>query len=123
MKTIIITLSLIIFSFAMQEMQAQNDSISSSSKDSVSNKSEFFEKQKQKVIDEEKAQLKLDLEGIAYRLDKKMITADQANLLKKRAAEKRALNIENRIIILENQLELNERNGEHVNYLAIFDIH
>jgi len=121
MKTIIVTLSLFIFSFAMQEMQAQNDSISSSSKDSVSNKSEFFKKQKQKVIDEEKAQLKLDLEGLAYRLDKKMITADQANVLKKRAAEKRALNIENRISILENQLELNQRNGDHVNYLAIFD--
>ncbi len=121
MKTIIVSLTIILFSFAMQEMHAQNDSIQSSKKDSLIIKSEFFEKQKQKIIDEEKAQLKLDLEGIAYRLDKNMITIEQASVMKEKAAKKRALNIENRIVILENQLKLNERNGVHVNYLALFD--
>ncbi len=121
MKTIILSLTLIMFSFAIQEMQAQNDSISSSSQDSLIIKGEFFEKQKQKIIDEEKAALKIDLEGIAYRLEKEMITAIQATAQKEEAAKKRALNIENRISILENQMALEERNGEHVNSLAIFD--
>jgi len=120
MKTIIVTLTLIFFSFAMQEMQAQNDTIASIKNDSIIKK-EFFEKQKQIIIDEEKAELKLDLEGIAYRLDKGMITAIEANTQKEKAAKKRALNIEDRISILENQLALEERNGEHVNSLALFD--
>ncbi|TVZ27271.1 hypothetical protein JM83_2300 [Gillisia sp. Hel_I_86] len=120
MKTIIVTLSLIMFSFAMQEMQAQNDSIPSNSKDSLYIKSEFFEKQKQKIIEEEKVALKLDLEGIAYRLENNLITPDQASSMKIKAAEKRALNIENRIAILENEIALEGRN-KHTDYLGIFD--
>lgn len=120
MKTIIVTLSLFLFNFAIQEMQAQNDSIASTSQDSLSIKTEFFEKQKQKIIDDEKAQLKLDLEGIAYRLENNLITADQASEMKVKAAEKRALNIENRIAILENEIALEGRN-RHTDYLAIFD--
>ncbi|WP_026837635.1 hypothetical protein [Gillisia sp. JM1] len=121
MKTIIVTLTLILFSFVMQEMQAQNDSISTSNKDSLIIKKEFFEKQKQKIIDEEKEGLKLDLEEIANRLNKNIIAIDQANVLKENAAKKRALNIENRIIILENRIALEERNGEDVNYLGFFE--
>lgn len=102
MKTIIVTLTLILFSFAMQEMQAQNDSIPI--------KTERLETLKQKIIDEEKEGLKNDLNSIQLRLDKKYITLEEADKLKKEAAEKHALNIENRIIILENKLALDERN-------------
>ncbi len=119
MKTIIVTLTLILFSFVMQEMQGQNDSIAFNSQDSLSIKTEFFEKQKQIIIYDEKAQLKLDLGGIAYRLENNLITADQASEMKVKVAEKRALNIENRIAILENEIALEERNN-HTNYLAIF---
>ncbi|WP_010228910.1 hypothetical protein [Gillisia marina] len=102
MKTIIVSLTLIMFSFAMQEMQAQNDSIS--------DKTERLETLKQKIIEEEKEELKLELERIQMRLDNKSITQEVADDLKKEAAEKRALNIENRIVILENKLALDERN-------------
>jgi Skp family chaperone for outer membrane proteins len=111
MKTIIVTLTLILFSFVMQEMQAQNDSIPSSSKDSISIKSEFLAKQRQKIIDQEKEGLKNDLETIQFKLDNKLIKQEDAVKLKKEAAEKRALNIENRIEILENKTALEERNN------------
>jgi len=120
MKTITVVLSLIIFSFIMQEMQAQNDSIASIKNDSIIKK-EFFEKQKQMIIDEEKGGLKSDLAKIANKLDEKTISLDQANKLKETAAEKRALNIENRIVILSNKIALEERNGTDVNYTDISD--
>ncbi len=110
MKTIIVTLSLIIFSFALQEMQAQNDSIPLSSKDSLTIKSEYLEKQREKIVEEEKGELKIKLERIQMRLDNKSITQEEADRLKKEAAEKHALNIENRITILENKIALDERN-------------
>jgi len=111
MKTIIVTLSLIIFGFALQEMQAQNDSIPVSSKDSLTIKSDYLEKQREKIMEEEKAALKIKLERIQMRLDNKSISQEEADRLKKEAAEKHALNIENRIAILENKIALEERNG------------
>jgi len=102
MKTIIVTLSLFIFSFAMQEMQAQNDSIPI--------KTERMEKLKQKIIEEEKEGLKIDLERIQMRLDNNSITSEEADKLKREAAEKHAFNIENKIAILENKTALEERN-------------
>ncbi len=117
MKTIIVTLTLILFSFVMQEMQAQNDSIPTSSKDSLSLKSEFLEKQREKILAEEKGELKYKLERIQIRLDNKSITQEEADKLKKEAAEKHALNIENRIAILENKTALDERNNN--NYSSI----
>ena len=111
MKTIIVTLTLIMFSFVMQEMQAQNDSIA--------NKTEKLETLKQKIIDEEKESLKNDLERIQMRLDNKSITYEEADRLKREAAEKRALNIENRIAILENKIALEERNNDNYTSLEL----
>ena len=109
MKTIIVTLTLIMFSFAMQEMHAQNDSIP--------NKTERLETLKQKIIDEEKEGLRNEIERIQLRLDKKSITQEEADKLKQEAAEKHALNIENKIAILENKMALDERNSN--NYTSI----
>jgi len=111
MKTIIVTFTIILFSFVMQEMQAQNDSIVVSNQDSLAIKSEFLEKQKEKIIEEEKRELKYKLERVQMRLDNKFITKEEAEKLKKEAAEKHALNIENRIAILENKTALDERNS------------
>lgn len=109
MKTIIVSLTLIMFSFAMQEMQAQNDSIP--------NKMERLEMLKQKIVEQEKEELKSELGRIQIQLDNKSISLEEADKLKKEAAEKHALNIENRIAILENKFALDERNNE--NYSAI----
>lgn len=66
---------------------------------------------KEKIVQEEKDALKLDVENINARLDSETISETEAETLKQAAAEKHALNIENRIDIVENQLSLINRNG------------
>ncbi|MBR9855618.1 MAG: hypothetical protein GYB37_13750 [Algicola sp.] len=66
--------------------------------------------EKQRVIDYEKEALKEEVKEINIRLEKKEITEDEADVLKREVAEKRALNIENKVAILENQIALLERN-------------
>ncbi len=66
---------------------------------------------KEQVIQEEKDALKIEVEAINKRLDKKEITAEVADGLKREAAEKRALNIENKVAIIDNKMALLERNG------------
>lgn len=112
MKTIIITLTLFMSSFVMQEMQAQNDSIPS--------QVEKIQELRDKIILGEKKLLKIKLEGISYRLERDYITLEEANEQKKKAAETHAMNIENRIAILENEIALDGRNKQ-IDYVGIFD--
>ncbi|SDW39866.1 hypothetical protein [Aequorivita viscosa] len=67
---------------------------------------------KQTIIQEEKDGLKAEIESINARLENKSISGAEAAALKKKAAEKHALNIENRLAIIDNQTALNERNGQ-----------
>lgn len=121
MKTITIYFSVLLMSLMLQIAHAQNDSISLTEKDSVNTDMEYFKKQRDKIIAQEKEALKQTLEGINYRLEKEMISPEQAREMKEQAAEKHALNIQNRIEILENELELANRNHEHINSLSLFD--
>ena len=105
----------------MQTIQGQTEKNTTFEGDTITNKADYFERQKEKIIQEEKEELKLTLTGINYRLEKEMITAEQAKQLRKDAAKKHALNIENRIAILENELELSDRNNDHINSLSLFD--
>jgi hypothetical protein len=66
--------------------------------------------QKEKITEQEKEALKFEVEQINKRLDNGSITLEEANVLKQRAAEKRALNIENRLAIIDNQIDLLQRN-------------
>lgn len=66
---------------------------------------------KEKIILEEKEALKKDVENINARLQSEAIQESEAETLKQEAAEKHALNIENRITIVENQVALVKRNG------------
>ena len=120
MKTITIYLTILFSAFLMQTMFAQPDTLSVPNKERTTIDIEFFERQKEKIIKEEKEELRLTLEGINYRLEKEMITKEAADRMKIAAAEKHALNIENRIAILENEMAMKERNKEHQNYLALF---
>ena len=64
-----------------------------------------------KILKEEKDALKTEVENINSRLRSEVITEAEAEILKKAAAEKHALNIENRVAIASNQMELVKRNG------------
>jgi len=70
-----------------------------------------LEEQKEEIVNSEKRKLKEKVEEINERLIKQEITQEEAQRLKEEAAKLHALNIENRISILENKIELAERNG------------
>lgn len=91
-------------------------------------KIEKLEEAKEKITAQEKEILKQEVENINERLKKGIITAEEATVLKEEAAKKRALNIENRIAILNNKIDLVKRNGGEVleldslNYLSRVEI-
>ncbi len=67
---------------------------------------------KEKISTEERDYLKSEVENIMLRLKNGEITEEKADLLKKEAAKKRALNIENRTAIINNKIALLERNED-----------
>jgi len=73
---------------------------------------ESLESSKEKIIKKEKDDLKQEVERINERLENNEINQAEADKLKRTAAEKHALNIENRIAIIDNKIALLERNGE-----------
>ncbi len=78
--------------------------------DSYEEQIELLRVQKERITQQEKEALKLEVKDINKRLDRGQITLEEANTLKEKAAQKRALNIENRVAIVQNQIELLERN-------------
>ncbi|MFC2147193.1 hypothetical protein ACFLR9_01395 [Bacteroidota bacterium] len=107
MKTISTYLVVLLISFIANTMVAQ---------DNYKDKIEVLKEQKEKITLEEKEALKNEVEAINKRSDKGEISADEANKLKEDAARKRALNIENRLAIIDNEIALLERNkGEVLN--------
>ncbi len=104
MQTITKYLMVFILSFSVQLMNAQEPATKSESID-------MLIKLKKTIEQEEREALKTKVEAINQRLDKGEISQNEANLLKKEAAEKHALNIENRIAIIDNKIELLKRNG------------
>ncbi|WP_047247627.1 porin family protein [Maribacter thermophilus] len=70
----------------------------------------LLKEQKQKITQQEKDALKLEVAEINKQLQRNEITEEEAQKLKEEAAQKRALNIENRLGIIDNQIALIERN-------------
>ncbi len=73
---------------------------------------EQLKEKKDEIIEVEKEGLKREIEQINTQLDQEEITFVEAEALKKKAAEKHALNIENKLAIIDNQIALMDRNGE-----------
>lgn len=71
---------------------------------------EKFVQAKETIIQKEKDALKIEVENINIRLENGDITEAEAEKLKEQAADKHARNIENRLNILENTIELADRN-------------
>lgn len=72
---------------------------------------ENLQQRKAMIPDEEKELLKTEVERINQRLENGEITQREAEDLKLEKAKRRALNIENRIAIIDNEIALLERNG------------
>ncbi|KPM32383.1 Hypothetical protein I595_799 [Croceitalea dokdonensis DOKDO 023] len=71
---------------------------------------EVLKKQKERITAQEKDALKTEVEKINQRVKRGTLTEAQAKILKEEAAKKRALNIEDRIAIINNRIALLERN-------------
>lgn len=80
------------------------------------------EEKKQRIVQIEKEALTNEVEKINDRLTNNELTFEEAETLKKEAATKHALNIENKVAILENTVALKERNGEPENSKRRFSI-
>tara|TARA_R110002051_G_scaffold325678_2_gene430096 strand:- start:8187 stop:9272 length:1086 start_codon:yes stop_codon:yes gene_type:complete len=94
---------ILFFAFALQQSTAQD-------KKNYETSVEKLEKLKTEITSQEKEALKIEIEAINKRLEKKQISESEAQTLKESAAKKRALNIENRLSIVDNQIALIERN-------------
>jgi len=105
MQTITKYLALIMLSLSIQLINAQETTIK---EDQI----KLLEEKKEIVRSEEKDQLKSEVEAINIRLENGEINSEEAAKLKKKYAEKRALNIANRIAIIDNKIELLKRNEE-----------
>ncbi|OAB76049.1 hypothetical protein [Cochleicola gelatinilyticus] len=107
MKTTTICTAIVLWLLAIAASQAQETTLEKDIK--------ILENLKEQVIQEEKDALKNEVESITQRLENDNITAAEAEELKQKAAEKRALNIENRVAIIDNKIALAERNeGDNV---------
>lgn len=113
MKKATFYILLVLFSFNFAPLQAQEES--------PAEKVEQLEKQKEKIIAEEKASLKKEVERINLRLDNKEIGWEQAEKLKSDAAKKHALNIRNRVAIIDNQIALLGRGNNEIDDTAGWD--
>jgi hypothetical protein len=107
MQTITKFLALIVLAFSVQLISAQETT--------NSEKIKALEAQKEQVVTQEKGWLKTEVEAIDVQLKANEITQDEADSLKEALATKHALNIENRLAIIDNRIALLERN-ENVPY-------
>ncbi len=104
MRTIIMYLILLLLSLLSQQLLAQDD-------ETLKYKVEQLERKKEAVAQVERNALKNEVEIINKRFEQGEISKEKAQELKTEAAEKRAKNIENKVAILENTIELLKRKG------------
>jgi hypothetical protein len=105
MKTISNSLTLLLLCLIANTIVAQEN---------YKDKIEALNEQKEQITLEEKEALKEEVESINKLLEEGDIDDEKADELKEEAARKRALNIENRLAIIDNQIALLERNEEEV---------
>lgn len=84
-------------------------------------KIEALKIEKQRIIEQEKDALKFEVRDINQRLEDGDISESEAKTLKEEVAKRRALNIENRVAIIENKIAWLERNEGEVLMLTESD--
>lgn len=104
MKNITFYLSLFLLLLVLNPLQAQEKT--------YFEKVEELERQKEEIIKEEKEALKIEVENIQQRLEAGKLNREEADVLKEAAAKKHALNIENRVAIIDNKIALLNREEE-----------
>lgn len=113
MKTFFIYFFLVLFTYSSNYIYCQEQG--------EKTKQEILESKREEIVKSEKQKLKAKVEQINEQLENDEITAEEAEKLKKEAAELHAKNIENRVAIMENEYELEVRNDGYRGYIAIGD--
>ena len=108
MYTITKYLALAVLCLSVQVINAQDTIQKVNNKEKI----ESLIETKEQIKTQERDFLKAEVEAINVRVDKGELTSREAEVLKKETAKKRALNIENRIAIINNKIALLERNDE-----------
>lgn len=111
MQTITKHLVLLALILSTQLIYAQDSIQNGNNQDKI----RVFKNLKEQIQNEERNFLKTEVEAINLRLEKGDISNSEAETLKKEVAKKRALNIENRLAIIDNKILLMERNDEGYN--------
>ncbi|TMM56220.1 PorT family protein [Maribacter algarum] len=106
MKTITRYFLLLILTLMSQNLSAQEEQ--------YQRKIEVLQNLKDDIVAQEKKALKEEVETINGQLENEDITAEQAKVLKEEAAKKHALNIENKVAIVDNKIALLKRNEDDV---------
>lgn len=108
MNTVVKIVVLATLCLIMGKTQAQDTLQNQNNKQRI----ERLQQAREMVSSEEKSFLKAEVEIINQRLENGMITQEEAEALKREKAKKRALNIENRIAIIDNEIALLHRNED-----------
>ena len=95
-----------------QNSMAQKQPLDSVKMAQIDFKLQALSELKQTIETEEREFLKAEVEAINQRLEVGTISKEQAETLKSEAAQKRALNIQNRLTIIDNKIALLERNQD-----------
>jgi len=103
MKLITLCTALAVWAIALTECYAQDEK--------ALFRIEVLEYEKKTIINEQKQALKDAIKAINRKLEDGAITEAEADQMKQQAAELRALNIENKLAIVDNEIELIRRNG------------
>jgi hypothetical protein len=94
---------------AQKIVPKESDSITAITNNLLETKLEDLEAEKKRVEDHEKFKLKQALNDINDKLERKEITIEKAQEMKLEAAKEAALNIDNKLAIIENQKQLVQR--------------
>lgn len=108
MQTITKCLGLLLLCLSVQFIHAQDTIQNVNNNDKIARLKYI----KEEIENQEREFLKAEVEAINIRLSNGYITKEVAENLKKEVAKKRALNIENRIAIINNKIALLERNDD-----------
>ena len=106
MKTITKYFMFLALLLSVQIIKAQDTIQDPLNKDKI----ESLQDVKGRIKAEERAFLKAEVEAINLKLERGEITSAEAETLKMEVAKKRALNIENRLAIIDNKIALLKRN-------------
>lgn len=109
MKTITKSIVIAVLCLFSNVISAQNESIGILSND-FNQSTESLKKEKETFIAAEKEQLKKEIIAINERQDSGLISSEEAQREKEQVAKKHALNIKNQSVIIDNKIQLIERN-------------